>query len=174
MVVRKRLPITGPALVFLSTTVYEWLPIFRYDSYCDDLVIQIEEARRHFCVSLVGYVIMPSHLHLLAGFPHIEHLSVFMQSLKSLSSRRIGAHLSKELRSQFVRNGAFQFWKPRFDDLIIVSEEQFRVKLNYIHNNPVKAGLVNNPEDWRYSSAGDWLGVRHGVIEIDRDFKWQG
>jgi len=51
-------------------------------------------------------------------------------------------------------------WTPRFDDIAIYTGEQFRVKLNYIHNNPVKAGLAVSPEDYRFSSAGAWLASR--------------
>jgi hypothetical protein len=57
----------------------------------------------------------------------------------------------------FDHNGRFVFWKQRFDDLVIWLEKQFRIKVDYIHNNPVKAGLVERAVDYPYSSARDWL-----------------
>jgi len=63
-------------------------------------------------------------------------------------------------------------WKPRFDDIVIKSEKQFRIKLDYIHNNPVKSGFVISPTDWRFSSAGDWLDMQPGLIPIDKEYGW--
>ena len=48
------------------------------------------------------------------------------------------------------------FWQERFDDLVIKSDKQFRIKLKYIHYNPVKDNLVKDPSDWPYSSFLDW------------------
>jgi putative transposase len=59
---------------------------------------------------------------------------------------------------------------PRFDDVIIYGRKQFRVKLNYIHGNPVKAGLVANAIDYKYSSAKDWLTDQKGPIDIDKNY----
>ncbi|MCP4569837.1 MAG: hypothetical protein GY841_19835 [FCB group bacterium] len=63
-------------------------------------------------------------------------------------------------------------WKRRFDDVIIVSEEQFNIKLQYIHNNPVKADLVDELTNWPFSSARAWLLNEPGDIEIVKDFDW--
>ena len=57
-------------------------------------------------------------------------------------------------------------------DLIIYSKEQFRVKLNYIHYNPVRGGLVDSPIAWPYTSAGDWLENKPGLLPIDKNFEW--
>ena len=105
---------------------------------------------------LFGYALMPDHMHLLVelsgGGPM---LSRFMRDIKSLSSRLI-----------FPGKGAV--WMPRFDDVAIYSENQFRTKLTYIHNNPVKAGLANRPEIYKYSSARNWLlGVEDQAICTD-------
>jgi hypothetical protein len=78
--------------------------------------------------------------------------------------------MTVEEKSPLIQRGRFSLWKPRFDDVIIISEEQMRTKLNYIHNNPVKAGLVSNPEDDRYTSAGDWLDNRPGLLPIDKNW----
>jgi len=59
-----------------------------------------------------------------------------------------------------------------FDDLVISSEKQFRIKLEYIYNNPVKAGLVTTAVDYPYSIARNWVGERKGLVEIDKDFGW--
>jgi putative transposase len=172
MVVRKRLKITGRALVFVTTAVTDWLPIFSNEVLAHTVLAQLRETSNHFGVSLVGYVLMPSHLHALLGFPHVELLSKFMQSVKILSAKRI-----KELdlgiyRDRLRVNGEFRLWRPRFDDLLISSEKQLKIKLDYIHNNPVKAGLVTHAGDWKYSSASDWLDNCPGIIKVDKEFSW--
>ncbi len=62
--------------------------------------------------------------------------------------------------------------EARFDDLIIQTESQLKIKMEYIHNNPVKAGLVQKAEDWMYSSAADWLTSGSGLIKIDKESQW--
>ena len=58
----------------------------------------------------------------------------------------------------------------RFDDEVIRNNKMFWTKLKYIHNNPVEAGLVNNPEDYKYSSAGNYILGEHSVIIVDTEF----
>ena len=122
--------------------------------------------------TIAAYVVMPSHAHALIGLREVGHLSEFMRSFKSLAARRIRPLLSAEMLPAFERGSKFQFWKPRFDDLIIRSEKQFRIKTDYIHNNPVKAGLVKRSAEYVLSSAGDWLTGELGIITVDKSWSW--
>ena len=172
MVIRRRLDLSGPGLVFLTTTAKDHFPVFEKKQLADIVISQLGESVRIFRVSLVGYCLMPSHLHLILGFPKIEELSRFMQSFKSLSSRKIYQFGSKsdELTKKIAHTR--NVWSPRFDDVIIFSEKQFRIKLDYIHNNPVKAGLAKSAVEWEYSIAVDWLDDKDGLLEIDKEFSW--
>jgi len=172
MVVRKRLKIKGSALVFVTTTVKDWLPVFAQQSAADSAIAQFSETIQTFKVSLMGYVLMPSHLHALVGFSEVEKLSKFIQSFKSLSSRRIKQLKLAKYNNRLYANGTFRLWKPRFDDIIITSEKQFKIKLEYIHDNPIKAGLVAKASEWKYSSAADWYDNRQGLIKIEKNFNW--
>ncbi len=60
-----------------------------------------------------------------------------------------------------------RFWKARFDDEVIRNEEMLRTKLAYIHNNPVKAGLVNQAEDYPYSSARAYFLADHSGLQVE-------
>ena len=71
-----------------------------------------------------------------------------------------------------LQENDYKLWKPRFDDLIVNSEKQLKIKMEYIHNNPVKAGFVEHAEDWTYSSAVDWLTARRGLLSIDKEYQW--
>jgi putative transposase len=106
----------------------------------------------------MAYVIMPTHIHLILGSTDGgRSISKFMHSLKG--------------RIRETLQGKGKFWQDGFDDVILFSEEQFNVKLNYIHYNPVKAGLVNAPVDWIYSSYKNWNeGVAESSVQIDFDW----
>jgi len=60
-----------------------------------------------------------------------------------------------------------KFWKKRFDDQVIRDQRMFYTKLKYIHNNPVKAGLVTRPEEYRYSSARNYINGNHSIIWVN-------
>ena len=173
MVVRKRLDITGPALVFVTTTVRNWMPLFEDRDCAHQVLRQLEETCQHFRASVTAYVLMPSHLHALLGFTRVEQLSRAMQSFKSLSTRKVRPLISPKWSNVLNDGGNRSMWRPRFDDLVIWSNEQFQIKADYIHNNPVKAGLVEQSTDYPFSSAGDWLLGRLGLIKVDKDWRWQ-
>ena len=167
MVLRKRLKITGPAIVFITTTVYEWKHVLTQRRVADIVVRELQNIQFLFQLSVISYVIMPSHIHLLLGFQDIVNLSKCIQGFKSVTSRQV-----KQLALPELACNDYKLWKARFDDLIIHTERQLRIKMEYIHSNPVKAGFVENAEDWLYSSAIDWMTARAGLIEIDKEFQW--
>ena len=173
MTVRKRVKLETPALIFVTTTVKDHIGIFKNHKFAKITLGQFVETCRHFNISIVGYVLMPSHLHAMIGLKNASKLSEFMQAFKSLSSRKIKDALNVSQRKMFSNeNGGFNLWKRGFDDTFITSQSQFRIKLNYIHNNPIKAGLVSSPEEYNYSSAIDWFTDRSGLVKIDKGFKW--
>ena len=172
MVIRKRVNITGPALVFVTTTVKDWTPVFANEQFGRLVVDLLCEMLPRHQVSLGAYVLMPSHLHALMGFREIKQLSRTMRAFKSLSTRLLRPKLPHDLRNIFEENGAFRFWMPRFDDVVIWSEKQFKIKVDYIHNNPVKAGLVGQATEYSMSSAVDWILGKPGLISIDKNWAW--
>ena len=104
--------------------------------------------------SCVGFVVMPDHVHAIVWFPLPFQLSVFMQQWKRLSSH----HISQLAQSKFVHyvekiGPADPFWQAKYYAFNLYSEEKVREKLAYMHENPVRAGLVARPCDWAFSSA---------------------
>jgi len=172
MVINKRLEINGPALVFITTTVIDWIPIFNSKEFAMEILKQLDETAKYFKASIIGYVIMPSHIHFLLGLSDYGELSEFMKAFKGITSRKLKNSVIEWYGNKFTNDGKFQLWKRRFDDVIIYSEDQFKIKLDYIHNNPVREGLVSDPVDWTYSSASDWLSGKAGIIKIDKDYSW--
>lgn len=136
--------IEGPTLFFLMTSLRNHERLFVTTVACDKVADMMFGVASNTKTTIMAYCIMPSHLHLIAGHEAGgSGISRFMQSFKSLISHA----MFKE------RHG---IWIPRFDDVIIVSERVFHLKLNYIHENPVRAGLVAKATDWRWSSARFW------------------
>ena len=164
--------ITGPGLVFVTTTAIDWHPVFKPPHIARAIAQQIAETASFLDISVVGYVVMPSHVHLLLGFPEVSLLSKAVQSFKSMTSRRLRRMDLSPYEKQLWQSGSFRLWKRRFDDVIIASETQLNRKLQYIHNNPVKAGLVREATEWEFSSARSWLIGEVGLIKIDKEYKW--
>ena len=96
---------------------------------------------------LPGFVFMPSHVHLLLVLSG-DRLGNLMRDFKKYTAQ-------KSLRR--YASGRSQLWEERFDRVAIYSEKHFRRKLNYIHQNPVKAGLSRQAEEWAWSSARVYL-----------------
>jgi putative transposase len=164
MPVSRKRDFEEPSMVFVTTSTYNRLPIFKESKAAIEVARQLEKSAHHYHVSIIGYSIMPTHIHLLIGLECYPDLAPFMQAFKSLSSRR--------LRKLGFIDGT-SLWKRRFDDIVIYSEKQFKIKLEYIHNNPVKDNLVGRAIDWPYSSAIDWLTDEKGLITIDKGFSWK-
>ncbi|MEW5995694.1 MAG: transposase [Candidatus Zixiibacteriota bacterium] len=161
-------------MVFVTTTVREWTPVFADPTCAETVLAQLVETVTFFDLALAAYVVMPTHLHAVMGLANLQQLSRIMQSFKSLAARRLRPLLRPEDMEVFDHNGRFVFWKQRFDDLVIWSEKQFRTKVEYIHNNPVRAGLVRRSVDYPYSSARDWLVGIEGRVRIDKTWGWIG
>ncbi len=146
------------SLFFVTFSTLNRTEVFHSDETLTTVDDTLFEVVKNKSCYLMGYVIMPNHLHLLIGFiKGGPELSLFMISLKGLIRKRIV--------------GNDRLWEKRFDDLVINTDKQFKIKLDYIHNNPVKRGLVSNPGDWKYSSFSFWNSdEEHPVLR--RDFKW--
>jgi len=116
---------------------------------------------------------MPSHIHLLLYMPEGESLSDFMRDFKKFTSFAFYKQISEYDKSGLLKTlqknaptGKWKLWMDRFDSQIITSEKFYEQKINYIHNNPVKAGLVKEITDWKFSSARNYYLDDHSVLEV--------
>jgi putative transposase len=105
-----------------------------------------------------GYVVMPEHVHLLISKPRKAKLSTALQMLKQ--------NVARELR---LPEGN-PFWLERYYDFNVWSEAKRVEKLRYIHRNPVRRGLVEKPEDWKWSSFLHYATGVEGVVEIESEW----
>jgi putative transposase len=144
-------------LHFITFSCRRWKPFLTSPRARDLFLTILDEERTRRGFALVGYVVMPEHIHLLISEPLSKAPSSVMMVLKQRSSRRIRAERIVDLKDSF--------WEPRFYDFNVWSNDQRGEKLNYMHMNPVKRGLVQKPEDWPWSSAYFYR-YRQGTICI--------
>lgn len=109
-----------------------------------------------FCVA--GYVVMPEHVHLLLTEPDTAPLATALQALKQSVSRTLALRADEP------------FWQARYYDFNVWTDNKRAEKLRYMHRNPVVRGLVENPEDWAWSSFRHYSTGIEGVVEIES--KW--
>lgn len=164
---------------FLTFQVIDWVDIFSRKNYRDIILESFEFCRKEKELLINGYVIMSNHVHTIMQ-SKIGDLSNTIASIKKYTGLKIIRSIDVDTESrrdwmlkrfEFAarsnrRSEDHQFWTHENHPEEIISEWFFRQKLNYIHNNPVKAGIVELPEHYLYSSARNYAGL-YSLIEID-------
>ena len=158
---------------FLTFSCYKRLDLFGSPRIGDEFVRILREARERRGFKLHAWVVMPNHVHLLVR-PGGSAATVagVLRAIKQPMAQRVlrrwvelDAPVLKHLRD---RDGRSHFWmKGGGHDRNVFSAEEVEEKLRYIHENPVRAGLVTRPEDWAWSSAHLWDRRHESGVPID-------
>ena len=135
------------------------MPRLSNDRVRDRFVESLERTRRAYGFRVYGYVVMPEHVHLLVSETKLEVLATAIQALKISVARR-------EIHYREQDQGA-TFWQKRYYDHNVRDSGSFVAKLRYVHRNPVTRGLVEKPEDWKWSSFRHYLTAEPGPVEIE-------
>ncbi len=143
-------------LHFITFGCFHRAPLLGTSAARDVFVRDLEAARRWYGFYVVGYVVMPEHVHLLLSEPERGTLALALQMLKQC--------VSQKLRD---RSGPHPFWQPRYYDFNVWSERKRVEKLRYIHLNPVHRGLVERPGDWAWSSFRHYVTSEESMVEIE-------
>ncbi len=153
-----------PAYYFTSVAHHR-LPIFRTDKLKQVLCEAFNEARTNHKILIFAYVIMLDHVHMLVASE--KSMSDTLRLINGISARRIIQFLKENnYQSSLVklrgetreRSHKHSVWQHHSDSLDIFGEETFRQKVEYIHQNPVRAEMVGNPFEYKFSSARQWAG----------------
>ncbi len=174
---RGRQSLKDETIFFVTTTVVRFAQVFTKDKYCDILIHNIKHYQKHYKFLILGYVIMPSHFHwIIEVKPEFGTVSDIMRDIKKYSAWDLIEALEKDHRDDLIRlfeeesrgyaNQKRKFWMKRFDDEVIRNPEMFRIKLEYIHYNPVKADLVKETELYKYSSARNYMLDDQSVLYV--------
>ena len=163
---------------FVTSTVVAWLPIFTTAARCDVLVQSFEYCRAHKQLKIYGWVILDNHFHAILSAPDLprtmadlkRHTALQLLELLEEENAEWLLHQLRYHRAQHKTESEYQVWLEGFHPQSIATDEIMLQKLEYLHNNPVKRGLVASPEHWRYSSAHEWL---PGVMPLLRCDDWR-
>ena len=167
-------------LYFISFAVVYWIDFFVREEYNQEIIKSWEYSIENKGLQIYGWCIMTSHVHMIVGSDGKIKLDKIIGEMKSYTSGRFKNQLSENSRESrkewlnwmFERAGKkngnnkdWQFWQQHNQPIEIKDQEMFAKTLEYIHQNPVVAGFVNKPEDWKYSSARDFCGMK-GLVAL--------
>ena len=157
---------------FVTFSCYRRQPQLRDERLCDLFVECLERMRRKYRFRVYGYVVMPEHVHLLVSEPEVEALATAIQALKISVARRAMSCLREPTSAKSGQMWGtvgedVPLWQKRYYDHNVRNYESFVGKLRYIHRNPVKRGLVEKPEDWKWSSFRHYATAEIGPVETE-------
>lgn len=156
-------------LHFITCSCHARSPYLGSASRRDRFLKILEEARQKYRFVVVGYVVMPEHFHLLISEPETGTPSTVMQVVKQRFAHQVLKQMRRRRRSNQSQlwEEPEHVWQRRFYDFNVWTEKKRVEKLRYVHRNPVKRGLVLEPEQWRWSSYR-WYALREdGVVKVN-------
>ncbi len=158
--------IEGVGIYFVTFTVVEWLPVFIAEKPCKIVTDSLNFCIKNKNLCINAYVLMPHHLHAVVfdQDSNTERLTNTLTDFRKYTGNQLANYCCDTLSSYYLevlkRNAGDdrerRFWQPSRHPEGITTEKFWQQKVNYIHWNPVRQGLVRNPEDWRFSSASSW------------------
>lgn len=167
-------------LHFVTFAVVEWVDVFTRNMYKDVVVESLQYCQKQKGLLLYAWCIMTNHIHLiissLDGFKQED----ILRDLKKHTSKQLVEMIhenAQESRKNWMlwlfseagkknsNNKNYQFWQQDNHPIELSTNNLMDQKLEYIHNNPVEAGIVDRPESYLYSSARDYTGQK-GLIDI--------
>lgn len=168
-------------LYFTTTTVVDWIDVFTRPIYKQIILDSLTYCQQEKGLDIYAWVLMTNHLHMVVGVRDDSIvISDILRDFKKFTSKKIIACIeenSEESRTiwmldrfRFVGNNDkkiknFKFWRDKNHIEQIYSYDFFKQKVNYIHMNPVRQEIVEHPEDYLYSSARDYAGMK-GLLDV--------
>ena len=166
-------------LHYVTFQIVKRIDIFTRQIYRDIIIDSLRYSQQNKALEVYVYVIMSNHVHLLIRCGK-GRLSDTIREIKSYTARKIIEKINTEAESrrewilnifgfcakQHKRNEQYQIWTHENHAEIIYSNSFMDQKINYIHENPVRAGIVEQSEDYIYSSARNYAGME-GLIEVE-------
>jgi putative transposase len=176
---------TNDELYFLTITVVDWIDVFTRKELCEDLLDSLRYCQQHKGLKVYAWCLIPSHLHLVVSVdPGPDRLSDIMRDFKKFTSKKIIQsinEIAESRRDWLLRHFAYagkydpkiknyRLWKEGLHPIELTTAKFIEQKINYIHQNPVAAGMVYRAEDYVLSSAAQYAGEYNallGVIVVD-------
>jgi len=169
------------AVHFITCSVVEWVDVFTRKIYADILVDSLKFCQKNKGLVIHSWCIMSNHIHLIISTNGITRLSDIIRDFKKFSSSAIinsirdNQHESRKNWMLWIfkmagernkRNKNFQFWQQDNHPVECSTEEILQSRMIYLHENPVRAGIVRFEQEYLYSSGIDYYGNERGLIDI--------
>ncbi|WP_366183523.1 transposase [Flavobacterium ovatum] len=165
---------------FITATVVDWVDVFTRKTYRDIVIESIEHCIKHKSMILYGYVIMSNHIHIVIQSSDGK-LSDLLRDFKKFTATKIIEKIKTDPESRrewmlerfknstetHSRNKNYQFWQYGNHPEEIYSDKFMWSKLDYIHLNPVRAGIVEKASHYLYSSASNYVSD-NGLLKINK------
>jgi len=164
---------------FVTFSVVHWIDLFTRPVYREIIVDSIKYCQANKGLILYAWCIMTNHIHLIVG-TNDKPIETILRDLKSYTSRKLKEAIignSEESRGKWMiwmmehegkrnkNNNDWQLWQQHNHPIELSNAVMIKERLKYLHDNPVKAGFVQSPEDWLYSSAVDYAGGK-GFLDV--------
>lgn len=162
---------------FCTDTIWGWQHVFASEQFFQVIINALKYCRKKKGLLIHGYVIMPNHIHSILSTSN-GNLSAILRDYKRFTSTEISRLLDETNNSRLMnyfstaakelqQGNDFTIWQRGSHPIGLHSQEMFRQKLIYMHNNPVRKGYVFAPEHWKYSSAQNYILNDQSIMEID-------
>jgi REP element-mobilizing transposase RayT len=155
------------AVYFITYSVIEWLPIFISEATCKIITDSLAFCHREKHLRIIAFVIMPTHLHLILFDADCDsaRLERTLADFRKFTGRQLCDHCPNHfprcfqdtLRDHATADRARRLWQPSRHPEAILTEPFWQQKVDYLHANPCRKGLVRAAEHWRYSSSAWYL-----------------
>ncbi len=157
------------ALHFVTGNLLDRAPIFTEPACCNAFLEELRSLDQKWPSKLIAYVLMPDHFHLICN-PSDGRIKEFVGALKSLSAKSI-VRVGKQFRFHAGADG-HQVWQESFKALSLWSGWMIWQKINYIHANPVKAGIAKSAKDYPWSNFRSFYSQSNQSLAVDQEWWW--
>lgn len=166
---------------FVTFSVVGWVDVFSREQYKELFIESLKYCQQEKGMVLHTWVIMTNHVHLIIS-SNSNKLQDIVRDLKKYTSKQIIKAIQEnniESRKEWMlnifsfagksnnNNKEYQFWKQDYHPIELNTPEKIKQRLDYLHENPVRSGLVWEPWHYKYSSAIDYYTNEHGLLKIE-------
>lgn len=164
-------------IYFVTISVIQWADVFTRRDYCEIICNSLAYCQKEKNLTLYAWCIMTNHLHLICSYPVLPNI---MRDFKKYTTKELYKAIRQNPQEsrkgwllwlvnaageQSSKQEEYKFWQPGYHPILLDNNQMMEQKLGYLHQNPVKAGFVEELEQWYYSSARDYAGEK-GRLEV--------
>ena len=162
----------------MTNTIVAWLPVFSQPAFAEQILESWRFVQRKRNMTLQAFVIMENHLHWIAAGPQLSKRVGEFKSFTAITIVKMMKQMKydtllQELKSYKLRHKTdqeHQLWQEGSHPQMIENDDMMWQKIEYIHNNPLRRGYVDDPIHWRYSSARSYAG-QAGLMDVCVDWR---